>query len=110
MEHTADMPLAPSKHFIDHKFMMDNGNLLNKECFRSTNQDMEIHSLLLSQLPKLNQGIYYKNLQLYLRHGMRITKVHSILKFEARSYLRDFITKNLAIRRTSESKLHQQIS
>lgn len=110
MEKTADFPLCATKHLLNHKFMAENGNLLNKECFPSSNQDMGVHQLILSQLPKIDQGIYYKNLQMYLRHGLRITKIHAILQFEEKPYLHGFISKNLNIRRTSESKLYQKIS
>jgi hypothetical protein len=45
-----------------------------------------------------------------LRHGLRITKIHAILQFEEKPYLRDIITKNLSILKNSESRLYQKIS
>lgn len=71
---------------------------------------MGVHALLLTQLDKEDQGIYYKLLQFYLKHGMEIKKIHRILEFDEKPYLRDFILKNLKVRKESKEKLHKQTS
>ena len=38
--------------------------------------------LILDLLPKKNYKIYYKNLEYYMKLGIKITKIHKILTFD----------------------------
>ena len=54
--------------------------------------------LILDLLPKKNYKVYYKNLEYYLILGVKVTKVHRILKFDEKPFLKEYIDLNIELR------------
>ena len=50
--------------------------------------------LILDLLPKKNYKAYYKNLEYYLKLGIKITKVYRILIFDEKPFLKEYIDLN----------------
>ena len=79
-----DYPLAPEKHEI-------NENMLPNYCFNIANE----YGINTSDVNK-NLGnksryiVYYRNLQLHLSLGMKLTKIHRVLKFKQSDWLKKF--------------------
>ena len=86
-----DYPLAPEQLKI-------NDNMLSNYCSNIAND----YGLKIDSVNKLvpNLGskskyvLYYKNLQLYLSLGMKLTKVNRILKFKQLGWLKIYIDFN----------------
>ena len=72
-------PLAPEKLEVSQ-------NMLSKYCFKFTNEyEIKIDGVT-KMVPNLsNKGkyvVHYRNIQLYLSLGMKLTKIHRTLKFK----------------------------
>ena len=55
-----------------------------------------ILKLILDLEPKQNYIVHYRALKLYLQLGMKITRIHRILKFKQKPWLAPYIQKNKA--------------
>ena len=59
--------------------------------------------LLLTLKDKQNYVVHHKNLQFYLKHGMKLKKVHRGLEFEQESWMKEYIAMNTEYRKGSAS-------
>ena len=62
---------------------------------------------ILDQSDKYNYITHYRNLKLFVRMGMKITKVHKIVSFNQSPGLRVYIMLNTEKRASSKSKAKQ---
>ena len=86
-----DYPLAPKKLEISQ-------NILSNYCFSIANK-YRIKTGGVSKLvpnigSKSKYVVYFRNLQLYLSLGMKLTKIHKILKFKQSDWLKKFVDIN----------------
>ena len=58
----------------------------------------KVEKLVPSLNDKKNYDLYYVNLKLYERLGLKITKIHRGLKFEERAWLKEYIDLNTELR------------
>ena len=55
---------------------------------------------------KTNYVLHYRNLHLYLSLGMKLTKIHKVLKFEQSDWMKKYIDFNTE-KRTNAAKIFQ---
>ena len=65
--------------------------------------------LILDLLPKKNYKVYYKNLEYYLKLGLKITKIHRILTFDEKLFLKEYIDLNTELRKKSKNDLEKDL-
>ena len=57
--------------------------------------------LVPNLMDKSRYVLHYRNLQLYLSLGMKITKVHKVLQFNQSPWMQPYIMKNTQLRTTA---------
>ena len=96
-----DYPLAPEIKNIPLDMLSEYQKYLNDKLNIKYNEKDE--KLILDLLPKKNYKVYYKNLEYYLKLGLKVTKVHRILTFDEKPFLKEYIDLNTELRKQSKN-------
>jgi hypothetical protein len=96
-EKTSDFPLAPESGMIAEDMFSDfmikmyqtiNENDKNKRKYKSSRK------LLLTQYDKYRYPVHFKILKFYLKMGMKLEKVHHVIRFRQKRWLKPYIDYN----------------
>ena len=72
--------------------------MLSKYCSNIANEHgikvCQVNKLIPNLRDKIKYVVHYRNLQLYLSSGMKLTKIHKILKFRQSNWLKEYIEFN----------------
>ena len=102
-----DYPLCPEiKNISEDNLSEYQIYLNNKLNIKYTEKDKK---LILDLLPKKNYKIYYKNLEYYMKLGVKITKIHKILTFDEKPFLKDYIDLNTNLRKKAINDLEKDL-
>jgi len=99
---TQFFPLAPEHMVIGENLLSD----YNKS-FRSV--QTKAKKLVCTQLPKKNYLVHYRNLKFYLRMGLQVSKIHSIIEFEQSPWMKGYIDGNSEKRALGTSDFEKSI-
>ena len=93
-------PLAPEKKAVKKEWMSDYQKMLI--------EDLELkppdsEKLLLTLEDKSNYVVHYRNLQFYLKQGMKLKRVHRVLEFEQECWMKPYIQMNTEFRKKAKS-------
>lgn len=94
-----DFPLAPEKDEIDFSDLSPFARDLCEK--QSSKSSLNVPKLITTLRKKEKYVVYHKNLQLYLKLGLELTKTHKILEFEQKPIMKDYIEFNSAKRAAS---------
>ena len=92
-----DFPVCPEIKSIDENHLSDYQKCLNDKL--NTKYNEKDKKLILDLLPKKNYKVYYKNLEYYLKLGIKVTKVHKMLTFDEKPFLKEYIDLNTNLRK-----------
>ena len=95
-----DYPLAPEKKVIKPEQMSEYQRRLMADLDLTT---PETEKLVLTLEDKEKYVVHYSNLQFYLRHGMRLKKVHRVIEFDQEPWMEPYIRMNTEFRKNAKS-------
>ena len=76
--------------------------MLSRYCNDIVNKyEMKIKKLIPNLVDKIKYVVHYKNLQYYLSLGIKLIKVHRILKFKQSNWLKEYVEFNTRKRQES---------
>ena len=102
-----DYPLCPEIKNIPEDMLSEYQKYLNNKLNIKYNEKDK--KLILDLLPKKNYKVYHKNLEYYLKLGLKVTKVHRILTFDEKAFLKQYIDLNNELRKNSKNDLEKDL-
>ena len=99
-----DFPLAPTKEKIENSQLSDYQLSLLDKFYKKR---IVMQKLVQTLNPKKNYTVHYITLKLYVSLGLKITKVHRVLKFTQSKWLEPYITLNTDLRAKSTNKFQE---
>ena len=103
-----DYPLAPEIKSIQENNLSEYQKYLNDKLNIKYNEKDK--KLILDLLPKKNYKIYYRNLEYYMQLGIKVDKIHKILTFDKKPFLKEYIDLNTELRKHAENDLEKYLS
>ena len=100
-----DYPLAPQKLCV-------NNEMLSVYCRRIKNEfkigNGRVHKLIPTLNDKERYVLHEKNLELYLSLGLRLKKVHRVLQFNEKPWLKEYIDFNTEKRKNARNDFEKE--
>ena len=93
-----DYPLAPEKLTVQKEWLSD----YQTELIGDENM-VNVSKLVPNLMNKKKYVVHYRNLNLYMQLGMKVTKVHRILEFNEKPWMEPYIRLNTEFRKKAQS-------
>ncbi|XP_053380054.1 uncharacterized protein LOC123531918 [Mercenaria mercenaria] len=102
------LPLAPERKIIPNEVLSPYAQHLLRKLHGLSEDDPlpnrgKVEKLLTTLEDKDHYVLHYRNLQLYLRLGMKIKTIHRILKFKQEAWMKPYIDHNTEMRKKAKS-------
>ena len=108
-ESHSDFPLAPIKlKVLNNELSLYQKSLLDRMNSNGIKYN-PTKKLILDLNDKNNYVLHYQNLKLYLELGLKLIKVHKVLKFQQSRWLESYINLNTRLREKAVDKFEQDL-
>ena len=106
----SDYPLAPENMKVEEQLLSKHQTELHRHYYNGKEaKDEKQPKLVLNQMDKTNYVVHIKGLQLYLKRGMKLKKVHRGVKFQQRCWLKPWIDFNTGKRKEAKSDFEKDM-
>ena len=102
-----DYPLCPEIKDIPKNNLSEYQNYLNDKLNIKYNEKDK--KLVLDLSSKKNYKVYYKNLEYYIQLGIKVDKIHKILIFDEKPFLKEYIDLNTELRKKAKNDLEKDL-
>ena len=102
-----DFPLAPEIKSIPENNLSEYQKYLNNTLNIKYNEKDK--KLILDLSTKKNYKVYYKNLEYYMQLGIKVDKIHKILTFDEKPFLKEYIDLNTELRKKKQKTILKKI-
>lgn len=102
------LPLAPVRRAITNDELSPYAQYLLRKLYGLSEDESlpnrgKVEKLLTTLEDKEHYVLHYRNLQLYLRLGMKLKSIHRILKFTQATWMKTYIDQNTEMRKKAKS-------
>ena len=98
-----NFPLAPESFKIEKSMLSS----YQKELGDNLDVTYESEKLCLTLKDKKKYICHYRNLKFYLKHGLKLKKIHKILQFDQSAWLKPYIDLNTQLRKEADNKFDE---
>ena len=103
-----DYPLAVERLKVDNTWMSDYQQKILRQVYGGA-PHVEVEKLVPNLRHKERYVLHYRNLQLYLSLGMRLTKIHRALRFNQSPWMETYIRLNTELRKKATSDFEKNL-
>ncbi|XP_071177928.1 uncharacterized protein [Mytilus edulis] len=104
-----DFPLAVEKGVITNEMLSPHSRHLYEQANDDGKEYQPSTKLLATLKDKKHYILHYVNLKLYLKLGLVLKKIHNIVSFEQRPWLKQYIDFNTEMRKKATSNFEQKL-
>jgi hypothetical protein len=100
----SDYPLAPERLEVTQEMLSP-----YQELIANGEKITVCEKLAPNFLDKEKYICHYRNLQFYLKQGLKLVKIHRVIEFDQKPWMKPYIEKNTDLRAKSKSKFEQDL-